>query len=69
MPTFHFKQFHLRSINAHSDEERAAINQELKDLYVSLDEADKQIFNTELQTFLTSEYARLRSDYESVGLN
>ncbi|KAA6440803.1 hypothetical protein FEM33_06435 [Dyadobacter flavalbus] len=57
-------------MNAGSDQERAAINQELKDLYASLSEDDKKIFNEQLQTFLTKEVSRIKSDYESVqGLN
>ncbi|GGC04212.1 hypothetical protein [Dyadobacter sediminis] len=70
MPNFDFKRFHIRSMNAGSDQERAAINQELKDLYASLSGDDKKIFNEQLQTFLTKEVSRIKSDYESVqGLN
>ncbi|TLV00190.1 hypothetical protein FEN17_11825 [Dyadobacter luticola] len=57
-------------MNAASAEERAQINQELKDLYASLPEDEKVIFNEELQKFLTTEVGRIKSDYESVsGLN
>lgn len=66
MPKYDFKRFHIRSMNAGSDEERAAINQELKDLYAALPEEEKTIFNEELQHFLTKEVARIKSDYESV---
>lgn len=66
MPDFDFKRFHIRSINAGSGEERAAINQELKDLYASLSEEDKNAFNEQLQKFLISETARVKSDYESI---
>jgi hypothetical protein len=70
MPDFDFKRFHIRSMNAASGEERAAINQELKDLYASLSEVDKTAFNDQLQKFLISETARVKSDYESIhGLN
>jgi hypothetical protein len=71
MPEFDFKRFHIRSINAASEEERAAINQELKDLYASLSEADKVEFNAELQRFLAHEMGRLKSDYEAIknGMN
>lgn len=70
MPEFDFKRFHIRSMNAGSDEERASINQELKDLYASLSDEDKKDFNEKLQHFLTREVGRIRSDYESVhGLN
>ncbi len=64
--TYDFKAYHLRSIHAASDAERAVINQELKDLYNSLPEAEKAEFNEQLQTFLVRETARLKSDYESV---
>jgi hypothetical protein len=65
--TFDFKKYHTRSINAHSDQERALINEELKTLYASLSEDEKQVFNTELQTFLAREMGRLKSDYESIS--
>jgi hypothetical protein len=63
---YDFKKYHLRSINAASDEERANINQELKDLYATLSVAEKIVFNDKLQTFLTKEAGRLRSDYDSI---
>lgn len=70
MSEFDFKRYHIRSMNAASDQERASINQELKDLYSSLSEEDKAEFNKQLQTFLTTQVARIKSDYESVhGLN
>jgi hypothetical protein len=70
MPEFDFKRYHIRSMNAASDQERAAINQELKTLYNGLSEEDKTEFNQQLQKFLTTEVARIKSDYESVqGLN
>ncbi|QIP17665.1 hypothetical protein G8759_04785 [Spirosoma aureum] len=53
-------------MNAADDAERAAINQELKDLYTSLSEEEKAEFNRQLQTFLAKEMGRLKSDYESV---
>lgn len=73
MPDYNFRQYHYRSINAANEAERAAINQELKTLYDTLTEAEKAIFNAQLQQFLTTEYGRLRTDYESIkgvdGLN
>jgi hypothetical protein len=70
MSEFDFKRYHIRSMNAGSDQERASINQELKDLYSSLSEEDKTEFNKQLQTFLTTQVAKIKSDYESVhGLN
>ncbi|WP_152760263.1 hypothetical protein [Salmonirosea aquatica] len=66
MAEFDFKRYHMRSINAASSEERAAINQELKDLYASLSEEDKVDFNAQLQKFLATEVGRLKSDYEAI---
>ncbi|MEZ0540349.1 hypothetical protein [Fibrella arboris] len=66
MTTYDFRSYHTRSTNAATVEERAAINQELKDLYNSLPENEKEAFNQQLQTFLAREMGRLKSDYESV---
>lgn len=63
---FNFKKYHTRSINASSAEERAAINQELKDYYASLSEAEQHEFNSQLQTFLAREMGRLKTDYEAI---
>ncbi len=69
MEAFDFKRYHIRSMNA-SDEERAALNLELRNLYESLSPEDKVTFNDQLQKFLASEVGRIKSDYESVhGLN
>ncbi|MFN8352918.1 MAG: hypothetical protein U0Y10_00605 [Spirosomataceae bacterium] len=65
MPTFNFRQFHLRSIHADASE-KAAINQELKDLYASLSEEDKVIFNAELQQFLMQQYKTIGDDYQAL---
>ena len=54
------------SINAATDAERAAINQELKELYESLPDIEKKEFNSQLQTFLAKEMGRLKSNYESM---
>jgi len=64
MPDFDFRNYHYRSINAASDAERAAINQELKDLYTALPDEEKATFNQELQAFLAREMGRLKSNYE-----
>ena len=66
MTMYDFRAYHTRSINAATAAERAAINQELKDLYASLPDEEKTRFNQQLQTFLTREVGRLKSDYESV---
>ncbi|MBC7407869.1 MAG: hypothetical protein H7339_05730 [Arcicella sp.] len=63
---FNFKKYHTRSINAHSAEERAIINQELKDYYASLTKEEQFGFNIQLQTFLAREVGRLKSDYEAI---
>jgi uncharacterized protein (UPF0297 family) len=63
---YDFRRYHIRSINAADDAERAAINQELKDLYASLDDVGKAEFNQQLQAFLSTEVGRIKSDYESV---
>lgn len=69
MTTYDFRTYHVRSINAATAEERAAINQELKDLYASLPTAEQENFNRQLQTFLAREVGRLKSDYEAIKGN
>ena len=69
MTQYDFQRYHYRSINAASDAERAAINQELKALYEALPDAEKGEFNRQLQTFLANEMGRLKSNYESVNGN
>ncbi len=66
MKTYDFKPYHLRSINAATPDERAAINQELKDRYASLPDDEKANFNQQLQAFLNQTMGRTKSDYESV---
>lgn len=63
---FNFKKYHTRSINASSNEERAVINQELKDYYALLNKEEQHDFNTQLQTFLAREVGRLKADYEAI---
>lgn len=63
---YDFKKYHYRSMNAVDDAERAAINQELKDLYDSLAKEDQADFNQQLQAFLAKEMGRIKSSYESV---
>ncbi len=63
---FDFKSYQLRGIHATTVEEKQQINQELKDLYDSLTDEDKRIFNLELQKFLATEMGRLGSDYEAI---
>jgi hypothetical protein len=66
MKQYDFKSYHVRSINAANAEERTAINEELKALYASLPDDEKEAFNQQLQTFLTREIGRLKSDYEAI---
>lgn len=63
---FQFRQYHYRAMNAKSEEEKQAINQELKDLYDSLGEDEKRLFNEELQSFLVTEYSKLKSMSEGL---
>ena len=67
MPQYDFRRYHIRSINAADNAERAAINQELKDLYALLPDPEKDEFNRQLQAFLAKEVGRIKSDYESVN--
>jgi len=66
MSDFNFKDFHIRSINATNDAERAAINQELKDIYASLSEEEKVAFNQQLQQFLVRQYKAIGDEYEAL---
>ena len=63
---FDFRKYHIRAINARDEAEKAAINQELKDLYDSLSETDKKAFNEELQKFLVSQYKAIGDEYEAL---
>ncbi len=67
MSSFDFKKYHVRAMNAATEEEKNEINQELKDLYVSLTDDQKEKFNAELSTFLVSEYASINSLYQGVN--
>jgi hypothetical protein len=66
---YDFKKYHYRSMNAADDAERAAINQELKDLYNSLSKEEQTEFNQRLQSFLAKEMGRIKSNYESIKGN
>ncbi|PLK44590.1 MULTISPECIES: hypothetical protein [unclassified Emticicia] len=65
MKNFNLKSYHVRAMNAATEEEKASINQELKDLYDSLTDADKKDFNEQLQTFLVKEMAAINSMYQA----
>jgi hypothetical protein len=66
MQKVNFREFHIRSINAKDEQERTAINQELKDIYASLSEEEKSVFNAELQSFLVNQYKTIGDDYEAL---
>ncbi len=63
---YDFRKYHLRSIHAENDAERAAINQELKDIYASLDAAEQLKFNQELEAFVAGQYKNIGSDYAAI---
>ncbi|WP_259015761.1 hypothetical protein [Emticicia fluvialis] len=65
MKNFNLKSYHVRAMNAATEEEKASINQELKDLYDSLTDEDKKDFNEQLQTFLVKEMAAINSMYQA----
>jgi hypothetical protein len=66
MTKFDFKKYHVRAMNASSEAEKVAINQELKDFYDTLSTTDKEAFNEGLQGFLVSEYSKIKSVYDGV---
>lgn len=65
MKNFNLKAYHVRVMNASTEEEKQAINQELKDLYETLSEEDKKDFNEQLQSFLIKEMAAIKSVYDA----
>lgn len=65
--SFDFKKYHVRAMNAATEAEKAEINRELKDMYESLDDESKKIFNEELQAFLLREYAAINSMYTGIN--
>ena len=69
MESFDFKKYHVKAMNASSEEEKAKINQELKDIYASLDEDAQKTFNEQLQAFLVKEYAAINSLYQGATNN
>lgn len=64
MGKFDFKKYHVRAMNAKDEAEKAEINKELKQYYATLGEADKVVFNEELQSFLIKEMASIKSVYD-----
>ena len=54
-------------MNAATEAEKLAINQELKELYDSLSGEDQKDFNEQLQTFLLKEMAAIKSVYDATN--
>ena len=67
MKDFNLKAYHVRGMNAETEAEKLAINQELKELYDSLSEEDQKDFNEQLQTFLVKEMAAIKSVYDATN--
>jgi hypothetical protein len=65
--SFDFKKYHVRAMNAASEQEKLAINKELKDFYNKLPEDQKEAFNEELQSFLIKEMGKIKSVYDGVN--
>ncbi len=63
---FDYKSYQIKHANASTLAEKQALNQELKEIYASLNEEDKLIFNKGLTAFLAIETNRLGSDYEAI---
>ena len=63
---FDLRKYQVRAINARDEAEKATINEELKDLYDTLSDDDKKVFNEELQKFLVSQYKAIGDEYESL---
>jgi hypothetical protein len=65
--SFDFKKYHVRAMNAANEEEKRAINKELKDFYAALPDNEKEAFNEELQSFLIKEMGKIKSVYDGVS--
>ena len=59
MKKFNLKSYHIRGINASTEAEKLAVNQELKYLYESLSEEDKKDFNEQLHPLRVSVFTGL----------
>ncbi len=56
-------------MNAQNEEEKLAINTELKAYYATLNNEDKDVFNQELQSFLIKEMSSISSVYNAARDN
>jgi hypothetical protein len=69
---FDYKKYQMRAANAATKEEKLAINQELKDLYNTFTDAEKEEFDLGLDAFLKTEKANLEAHYQAIkqsGMN
>jgi hypothetical protein len=63
---FDYKKYQMRHANASSNEEKLAINQELKDLYATFSKEEKIAFDKGLDEFLMKEKASLEAQYHAI---
>jgi hypothetical protein len=63
---FDYKKYQMRAANAATNEEKLAINQELKDLYASYSDEEKKAFDIGLDEFLKKEKNILEAQYQAV---
>ncbi len=56
----------MRAANAATNEEKLAINQELKDLYFTFSQVEKNAFDKGLDEFLKKEKVNLESQYQAI---
>ncbi len=56
----------MRAANAATNEEKLAINQELKNLYASFSTEEKKEFDLGLEVFLKKEKASLEAQYQAI---
>ena len=63
---FDYKKYQMRHANASTNEEKLAINQELKDLYATFSIEEKKAFDNGLDEFLKKEKASLEAQYQAI---
>jgi hypothetical protein len=63
---FDYKKYQMRAANAATNEEKLAINKELKDLYARFSDDEKKEFDTGLEIFLKAEKNRLEAQYQAI---
>jgi hypothetical protein len=63
---FDYKSYQIRHANASTNEEKAAINLELKEMYQLLSAEEKKAFDKGLDAFLIKEKNNLYSQYQAI---